>query len=202
MSSAPVEVVWASAQVWDDVEQLFGPAGASNGCWCQYWILGADYTRREGSQTSATSRSKSVRTRRLGRLPRPHGAVGLAASRLVLNSIGCWIASRNRLSPAGRRRQLVELDDDAVGVTSPKPNPLRRASTRGEASFRTTLEPQRTSGGGHQWLMSRGLTAQYWDGPRFGRVVFGAIRVRFPELAFGRPRGWSRRVPERFRHSR
>lgn len=50
MSSAPVEVVWASAQVWDDVEQLFGQAGASNGCWCQYWILGADYTRRERSQ--------------------------------------------------------------------------------------------------------------------------------------------------------
>ena len=49
-SAAPIEVVSASAQVWDDVEQLFGRAGASNGCWCQYWILGADYTRREKSQ--------------------------------------------------------------------------------------------------------------------------------------------------------
>ena len=49
-SAAPIEVVSASAQVWDDVEQLFGRAGPSNGCWCQYWILGADYTRRDKSQ--------------------------------------------------------------------------------------------------------------------------------------------------------
>jgi GNAT superfamily N-acetyltransferase len=28
------------------VEELFGPAGASNGCWCQYWLLGSGYKRR------------------------------------------------------------------------------------------------------------------------------------------------------------
>ena len=47
---APIEVMTADANNWHDVEQLFGRAGASNGCWCQYWILGADYTRRERSQ--------------------------------------------------------------------------------------------------------------------------------------------------------
>ena len=43
-------VTTADANNWPDVEQLFGRAGASNGCWCQYWILGADYTRRDRSQ--------------------------------------------------------------------------------------------------------------------------------------------------------
>src|SRR3954452_23670369 len=45
--AAPIEVREATADAWPDVEQLFGRAGASNGCWCQYWLLGADYTRRD-----------------------------------------------------------------------------------------------------------------------------------------------------------
>ena len=47
---APIEVVHAGADTWPDIERLFGRAGASNGCWCQYWILGAEYARREPSQ--------------------------------------------------------------------------------------------------------------------------------------------------------
>jgi GNAT superfamily N-acetyltransferase len=48
--AAPIEVMKATADAWSDVEQLFGRAGASNGCWCQYWLLGADYTRRDRMQ--------------------------------------------------------------------------------------------------------------------------------------------------------
>lgn len=48
--SALIEVMTVEAGNGRDVEYLFGRAGASNGCWCQYWILGADYTRRERSQ--------------------------------------------------------------------------------------------------------------------------------------------------------
>jgi GNAT superfamily N-acetyltransferase len=47
---APIEVVNADADAWHDVERLFGRAGASNGCWCQYWILGAEYARRDRAQ--------------------------------------------------------------------------------------------------------------------------------------------------------
>ena len=47
---APIDVVSASGDTWRDVERLFGRAGASNGCWCQYWILGAEYKRRARSQ--------------------------------------------------------------------------------------------------------------------------------------------------------
>lgn len=34
---------------WEDLVDLFGRGGASNGCWCQYWLLGPAYHRRERS---------------------------------------------------------------------------------------------------------------------------------------------------------
>jgi GNAT superfamily N-acetyltransferase len=34
---------------WEALTGLFGRAGASNGCWCQYWLLGAAYHRRDRS---------------------------------------------------------------------------------------------------------------------------------------------------------
>lgn len=52
-SSAQIDVKKAAADAWPDVERLFGRAGASNGCWCQYWLLGADYTRRDRAQNQA-----------------------------------------------------------------------------------------------------------------------------------------------------
>jgi GNAT superfamily N-acetyltransferase len=40
------DVLPATSLSWPDVEQLFGRAGASNGCWCQNWLLGPGYHRR------------------------------------------------------------------------------------------------------------------------------------------------------------
>lgn len=34
------------AQLWPALDALFGRGGASNGCWCMYWILGAEYHKR------------------------------------------------------------------------------------------------------------------------------------------------------------
>jgi GNAT superfamily N-acetyltransferase len=34
------------AQLWPQLTALFGRSGASNGCWCMYWILGAGYHER------------------------------------------------------------------------------------------------------------------------------------------------------------
>jgi GNAT superfamily N-acetyltransferase len=36
-----------TADLWPAFEALFGKAGASNGCWCMYWRLGADYHKRD-----------------------------------------------------------------------------------------------------------------------------------------------------------
>jgi GNAT superfamily N-acetyltransferase len=33
-------------QLWPALETLFGRGGASNGCWCMYWLLGAEYHKR------------------------------------------------------------------------------------------------------------------------------------------------------------
>ncbi|NNG36871.1 GNAT family N-acetyltransferase [Nakamurella aerolata] len=35
----------ATGDRWTDLEELF-PASGFNGCWCQYWLLGAQYHRR------------------------------------------------------------------------------------------------------------------------------------------------------------
>ncbi len=31
---------------WPQLEELFGRAGACNGCWCMYWRIGGAYTKR------------------------------------------------------------------------------------------------------------------------------------------------------------
>lgn len=35
-----------TGETWDALSELFGRAGASNGCWCQYWRLGPRYHER------------------------------------------------------------------------------------------------------------------------------------------------------------
>lgn len=35
-----------TAELWPALVDLFGRGGASNGCWCMYWLLGPDYHRR------------------------------------------------------------------------------------------------------------------------------------------------------------
>ncbi|WP_157973983.1 GNAT family N-acetyltransferase [Desertihabitans aurantiacus] len=43
----PFEVRPVDADGWPALRELFGRGGASNGCWCQYWLLGPAYTRRD-----------------------------------------------------------------------------------------------------------------------------------------------------------
>lgn len=35
-----------TGETWDALARLFGRGGASNGCWCQYWLLGPRYHDR------------------------------------------------------------------------------------------------------------------------------------------------------------
>ena len=34
-------------ETWPALEDLFGPLGACNGCWCMYWRIGSEYKRRD-----------------------------------------------------------------------------------------------------------------------------------------------------------
>src|SRR3954470_20240580 len=36
--------------LWPELEDLFGPVGACNGCWCMYWRIGSAYTKRPREQ--------------------------------------------------------------------------------------------------------------------------------------------------------
>lgn len=41
---------------WPALEDLFGPAGASNGCWCMYWRIGPRYRNLFPGVVSAFAR--------------------------------------------------------------------------------------------------------------------------------------------------
>src|ERR1051326_316381 len=46
-SALPILVVRPlTAATWPALADLFGPSGASNGCWCAYWRLGPRYRDR------------------------------------------------------------------------------------------------------------------------------------------------------------
>jgi len=39
--------IWPlTPSLWPALEDLFGKGGASNGCWCMYWRIGAEYHKR------------------------------------------------------------------------------------------------------------------------------------------------------------
>lgn len=43
--------------LWPAFEDLFGKAGACNGCWCMYWRLGAAYHQRPRARNKADFRA-------------------------------------------------------------------------------------------------------------------------------------------------
>jgi GNAT superfamily N-acetyltransferase len=78
--------------VWNDVEALFGPAGASNGCWCQYWLLGAEYHRRDRAE-NRRDLARQVQAGNAGLLAyRDGAAVGWA--RFTPRSELAWLTGR------------------------------------------------------------------------------------------------------------
>ena len=45
-----------TAELWPDLEDLFGEKGACNGCWCMYCRIGADYRKQPGWRNKAAFR--------------------------------------------------------------------------------------------------------------------------------------------------
>lgn len=87
-----VVVEHATSDSWGDVERLFGRAGASNGCWCQYWLLGPDYRRRDRTENHRDL-EQQVHHNRAGLLAYRDGApVGWA--RFTPRSDLCWLTGR------------------------------------------------------------------------------------------------------------
>ena len=90
MSEFTVEVV--DADRWPDLAALFGRAGADNGCWCQYWLIGAEYHRRDRAENRRDFEAQA-RSGDAGLLAYRDGApVGWA--RLTPRSELAWLTSR------------------------------------------------------------------------------------------------------------
>jgi GNAT superfamily N-acetyltransferase len=86
---------------WPALEDLFGNAGASNGCWCMYWRIGPRYRDR--------SREDNKRDlRQLAASDRPPGLLAFARD----TAVGwCELAPRAELKWLGHARFLRPVDD-------------------------------------------------------------------------------------------
>jgi len=86
---------------WSALENLFGRAGASNGCWCMYWRIGPRYRGRPRAENQHDLRLLAATGQPPGLLAFDGGlAVGW-----------CELAPRADLEWLGRTRYLGPVDD-------------------------------------------------------------------------------------------
>lgn len=91
--------------LWPALVDLFGRAGASNGCWCMYWILGAEYHKRP------REKNKQALQRAAAEGPAP----GLLAIDDTGTAVGwCRVTPRGQLTWLNRRAEFAPVDDLAV----------------------------------------------------------------------------------------
>src|SRR5260370_33007354 len=62
-----------TADQWPALEDLFGRAGASNGCWCMYWRIGPRYRDRSAEDNKGD-------LEQLARSERPPGLLAFAGA--------------------------------------------------------------------------------------------------------------------------
>jgi GNAT superfamily N-acetyltransferase len=86
---------------WPALADLFGPAGASNGCWCMYWYLGPRYRERPGAENQRDLCE-------LAGSGRPPGLLAFDGARAVG---WCLLAPRADLAWLARARHLGPVDD-------------------------------------------------------------------------------------------
>jgi len=87
--------------LWPSLEELFGPLGACNGCWCMYCRIGSAYKRRPREQNKAALR-EIVR----------HGpSPGLLAFDGDLVVGWCQITPRDAVPWLDRTWRLKRVDD-------------------------------------------------------------------------------------------
>ena len=90
--------------LWPALEDLFGPRGACNGCWCMYWRIGAAYRRR------TAGRNKTAFREVVRRGPPP----GLIAFDRDVAVGWCQLTPRDALPSLDRTWRLERLDDVPV----------------------------------------------------------------------------------------
>jgi GNAT superfamily N-acetyltransferase len=120
-----IEVVPATADLWPDMETLFGTNGACAGCWCMFWRLDrADFKKQQGEGNKATLRELTL----TGRVP---GLLAYVDGRPVG---WCSIGAREGYLALERSRILKRVDDRPVWsiVCFFVARPYRRSGLMGE----------------------------------------------------------------------
>jgi GNAT superfamily N-acetyltransferase len=87
---------------WPALEALFGPAGASNGCWCAYWRLGPRYRDRPREDNQRDLRA-------LAGSGQPPGLLAVSADGTAVG--WCALAPRGELGWLAHARYLAPVDD-------------------------------------------------------------------------------------------
>lgn len=87
--------------LWHALADLFGEKGACHGCWCMYWRIGNEYTRRAGEQNKAA----------LLELVRTGPPPGLLAFDGDLPVGWCQVTPRSALPWLERSWRLKRVDD-------------------------------------------------------------------------------------------
>jgi GNAT superfamily N-acetyltransferase len=88
----------ATLEHWPALEDLFGRAGASNGCWCMYWRIGPGYHERPREQNRADLRRLTASARPPGLLAFD-GDVAVGWSELAPRADLAWLARARYLQP-------------------------------------------------------------------------------------------------------
>lgn len=91
-------------ELWPALEDLFGPRGACNGCWCMYCRIGSEYKRRP----SAANREALREVVRHGPPP------GLLAFDDEIAVGWCQLTPRQAVPTLDRNWRLARVDDKAV----------------------------------------------------------------------------------------
>jgi GNAT superfamily N-acetyltransferase len=91
-------------ELWPALEELFGPSGASNGCWCMYWRLGPAYRKRPRDQNKAALRAVTRRGP-------PPGLLAFDRDEVVG---WCQLTPRKDLRWLDSPRHVGRLDDTPV----------------------------------------------------------------------------------------
>jgi len=94
--------------LWPALEDLFGKWGASNGCWCMYWRIGARYRDRPREENRAA-------LRRIVKRGPPPGLLAFEGDRAVG---WCQLTPREDLVWLGRRPALAPVDEAPVWCIS------------------------------------------------------------------------------------
>jgi GNAT superfamily N-acetyltransferase len=89
-----------TAGLWTALEDLFGNAGASNGCWCMYWRIGPHYRDRP--------REHKHDLKRLAASGQPPGLLAFDGD---IPAGWCELAPRASLAWLARARYLQPPDD-------------------------------------------------------------------------------------------